>query len=109
MGVKNNPYPYIKKCDIYVQPSIQEGFGLTVQEAKILAKPIVATDISAFREQITDGENGILTERDSESMAKAIAKLIDNKKLIEKLTDNLSSYHFDIENEMEKIYDYVLL
>lgn len=60
LGAKENPYPYIKECDIYVQPSIHEGYGISLQEAKILCKPIVATDIPAFRELIVSGLNGTL-------------------------------------------------
>lgn len=104
LGAKTNPYPYMQKCDIYVQPSINEGFGLTVQEAKILHKPIVASNIPAFQEQIKTGVNGILTNLDPESMYKSIAGLIDDKILVENLTSNLSEYHFDIHNELEKIY-----
>lgn len=38
LGKKLNPYPYMENCDIYVQTSLKEGFGLTVSEAKILKK-----------------------------------------------------------------------
>lgn len=38
-----NPYPYIKACDIYVQPSRYEGKAVTVREAQILGKPVVIT------------------------------------------------------------------
>ena len=65
-GRKDNPYPYIKNCDIYVQTSKTEGWGLTVSEAKILNKPIVTTDAGVMREQIENGINGIITKNDSE-------------------------------------------
>ncbi len=107
LGAKNNPYPYIKKCDIYIQPSIQEGFGLTVQEAKILRKPIIASDIPAFREQIEDRVNGILIDRDPESFFKTIAELIDDKELALRLVDNLSNYHFDVHNELDMLHKYI--
>ena len=62
LGEKENPYPYLRMSDVYVQPSIHEGYGIAVQEAKILCKPIVATDIPAFKELIDSGVNGTLAE-----------------------------------------------
>ena len=55
LGKKENPYPYIKKCDIYVQPSRYEGKAVTVREAQILNKPVVITDFSTANSQLKDG------------------------------------------------------
>lgn len=60
LGRKANPYPYLKNCDIYVQPSRHEAFGLVVLEAKILQKPIVCTDFDGADEQIDHGKNGMI-------------------------------------------------
>lgn len=60
VGVKNNPYPYISNCDIYVQPSFIEADPVTIREARILGSSIVATDIPAIREALENGRNGIL-------------------------------------------------
>lgn len=81
-GRKDNPYPYIKNCDIYVQTSKTEGWGLTVTEAKILNKPIVTTDAGVMSEQIENGINGIITKNDSaEEICNAIEQLIVNSDL----------------------------
>ena len=52
LGIRQNPYPYMKACDIYLQPSRHEGKPIAVEEAKILQKPIVVTDYSSAREQM---------------------------------------------------------
>ena len=52
LGTKTNPYPYMKACDIYLQPSRHEGKPIAVEEAKILQKPIVVTDYFSAREQM---------------------------------------------------------
>ena len=54
IGTKQNPYPYISGCTLYVQPSYQEGFCVTTFEAKILQKRIVVTDVPGMREQFTE-------------------------------------------------------
>ena len=53
-GVQTNPYPYMKACDIYVQPSLHEGFCITLAEAKLFKMPIITTDFTGAKEQLTD-------------------------------------------------------
>lgn len=52
IGATANPYPYMKRCDLYVQPSEHEGFCITLAEAKIFEMPIVATDFTGAHEQL---------------------------------------------------------
>ena len=66
LGATPNPYPYMKMCDIYVQPSKHEGFCLTLAEAKMLNKPIVTTDFLGAYEQLDDGYNGLISKNEKE-------------------------------------------
>jgi len=75
-GVKVNPYPYFKACDIYVQPSRYEGYCLTVAEARMFCKPIVATDFNGAREQLKDGRLGVIVPCDVDALAAAIEGLL---------------------------------
>lgn len=80
LGRKDNPYPFMRLCDIYVQPSRHEGYCLTVTEAKLLERPIVSTDFAGAREQINDGQNGIIVEHNNpEALANAIIDLAHDK------------------------------
>ena len=76
VGMKDNPYPYIRQADLYVQPSRVEAFGLTITEAMILGKPVVATNTQGAREILTAHNNGRLCEIDSGSLALQIKQLI---------------------------------
>jgi len=89
LGSKENPYPFFKSCDIYVQSSLKEAYCLTLTEAKIFNKPIVTTVFSGTYEQIKDNETGIIVETTPESIAAGVQKLLDNKDLREKLSNNL--------------------
>lgn len=102
VGARENPYPYIDKCDIYVQPSRWEGFGITVTEAKVLCKPIVVNDIPEFREQIIDGKNGIIVNGEEE-MANHIIDLINDHKKQKLLIDNLRKEKYT-NSELRKLY-----
>ena len=76
-GNQLNPYPFMKKCDIYVQPSYEEGYSTTICEAGILGKAIIGTTTSGgIREQIDDGVDGILAEPTPDDLANKIAELI---------------------------------
>lgn len=79
LGRKSNPYPYIKKCDICVQPSRHEAYPLVIMEAKILNKPIICTDFDGADEQITNGENGIIVPlNDTAALFQAVSNLIQS-------------------------------
>lgn len=76
LGIRMNPYPYFKECDIYVQTSRHEGYVTTVSEAKIFNKPIVCTDVSGAREQIEDGVTGDIAEINTDSIVKKLSRLL---------------------------------
>lgn len=97
LGEKENPYPFFKDCDIYVQTSRSETYCLTLSEAKILNKPIVTTIFSGTYEQIKDKETGVVVETTPEGIAAGVQQLLDNKELREKLINNLK-----IENQKPK-------
>lgn len=108
LGTKMNPYPYIKNCDIYVQPSFTEGWGLTVQEARILAKPIVVTPVPVMAEQINSGENGLIVDAMTpEAIADGIRQLLDHPELMERFTEALKNEPADNSSEMQKLYDFI--
>ncbi len=90
LGKKENPYPYLRACDLYVQPSRSEGFGLVLSEAKALKKPIVTTDFAGAREQLIHRVNATIVEaRNPKAIAEGIAELIQDEALREAYVDHL--------------------
>jgi len=89
LGKKSNPYPFIKACDIYVQPSRYEGNSVTVREAQILCKPVVVTDYSTARNQVTDGFDGVIVPMENGEAAEGLACLINNPLLQTHISGNL--------------------
>ena len=106
LGNKDNPYPYMKDCDIYVQTSVIEGWGLTVSEAKVLQKPIVTTEAGVMSEQIDNNVNGIIVyELTSNVLAEAIRKLIDRPELRERFVNRLQEEDVCHYGEINKLYE----
>ncbi len=89
-GVKENPYPYVRGCDIYVQPSRYEGFCIALTEARALCRPAVACDFAGAREQIKNGHTGFVTGMSVDSLYDGVRKLVDSEVLRNTFTDNLS-------------------
>lgn len=104
LGKKDNPYSYMNNCDIYVQPSKKEGFGLTVVEAKVLRKPIVCTNFNTAKELINDQIDGTIVNQDKDDIFKGIKKCIDDKSYIERIYKNLNDNPvYSSVSEIEKI------
>ncbi|MBQ8576291.1 MAG: glycosyltransferase [Clostridia bacterium] len=104
LGERSNPYPYIAGCDIYVQPSRYEGKSIAIDEAKCLLKPIVTTNFTTVKDQITDGVNGLVCEMNEKDIADKLERLIDNADLRQKLSENLAKENLGNEEELEKFY-----
>lgn len=104
IGVRTNPYPYMKACDVYVQTSRFEGFGLTVGEAKILHKPIVSTNFTVVTNQLIDGKNGLIAEMNPESLSTAIIKMLKDPHLRQCVVENLKTeYNQTSVTEVKKV------
>lgn len=104
LGIKENHYPYVKQADLFMQTSRFEGKSISIDEAKILNKPILVTNFSTVRDQIIDCQTGIIAEMNAESIADKIIELINNKELRENLSHNLSLEDNGTESEIEKFY-----
>ncbi|WP_186826871.1 glycosyltransferase [Seonamhaeicola algicola] len=90
LGYKENPYPYIKSCNIYTQTSFFEGLGLTLIEASILQKPIVTTNFPTASKIIEHGRTGLICDMNADAIANSIEEYITSPKLVNKFTENLS-------------------
>lgn len=104
LGKKTNPYPYIKACDIYVQPSRYEGKAVTVREAQIIGKPVLITNFSTAKSQVQDGIDGLITEMGINGLVNGIKRLIEDKELREALVENTLKGEYGNRNEINKLY-----
>lgn len=101
LGQKMNPYPYIKNCSLYVQPSYSEGFCVTTFEAKILCKSVVVTNVSGMSEQFSHDE-AVFCDPEVESLTdgieRAICKLESNDYCLRSVSADFN------QREIEKLY-----
>lgn len=93
-GLQDNPYPYIKNCDIYVQPSYEEAHPLSIIEAQILGKATVSTATVGGQSIINDGENGVIADINSESIAQKISLIYQDTALQKAIQNNLAKIDY---------------
>jgi glycosyltransferase involved in cell wall biosynthesis len=87
-GATQNPYPYMKKADLLVQPSRVEGKSIVLDEARILGKAIVVTNYPSVYDQIEDGVTGIITGMEPEQIADGIQRILEDPDLKKHLEEN---------------------
>ena len=92
LGYKDNPYPYIKNADFYVSASMVESYGLAIQEALILCKPVVAVRCPAI-EEVFDERFGILADNNEESLFFAVESMIIDTEMRLTFESNITHYY----------------
>jgi glycosyltransferase involved in cell wall biosynthesis len=107
LGVKANPYPYIKNSDIYVQTSRFEGFGLAIAEARMLNTPVVTTRFDAVYNQMVEGKNGLVVDMNAEAVCEGILKLITDHFLRDSIIKYLENEKKGNMEEIEKFYQLI--
>ena len=102
LGLKTNPYPYIKNADFFVLSSYMEGYGIVIKEALLLKTKIITTDVVGPREILEDGKYGIIVPNDDESLKYALEDVLKNKDKYKKLEKELNNYKGDNEKIMKQ-------
>ena len=84
---------YYGKCDLFVLPSVNEGFGLTLAEAMLNRRPVIGTDSGGIPDLIKDGRTGLLfPEGDSGKLAEAMRKILKDDRFAQQLAENGYQY-----------------
>ena len=104
LGERGNPYPFVRECDIYLQPSRFEGKSIAVDEAMVLCRPILLTAFSTAADQITSGENGLIVPMTTEGVEEGLQDLMLNEERRARFSQELARHDYTNENEINKLY-----
>ena len=107
LGKKENPYPYIQACDVYVQPSRYEGKCVAVREAQMLGKPVIITNYPTSGSQLEDGVDGLIVPLDNEGCASGIAHLLRDPMKMSQLSYVCKKRDYSNREEIKKLYQLV--
>ena len=100
IGIRSNPYPYIKRADVFAMPSRYEGKSIALDEAKILHKPIVVTNYPSVYDAVENKITGLIVEMNGESIASGIQQLHDDAMLRDALTSELGKHNYGNEKQV---------
>ena len=105
LGKKVNPYPYMKACDLYVQPSRYEGKCVSVLEAQILHKPVVITNYATASNQLQNGVDGLIVPMENRECAEGIAALLRDPERMTAFASATEVYDYSNYQELVKFYE----
>ena len=105
LGKRENPYPYIKKADYFCLLSYFEGYGMVLEEAKILGKDILITNTAA-REAVEGYEYATIIENNENDIYKILKeKILKGKDAINKSEKTKDYNNEDIIQKIKNILD----
>lgn len=107
LGIKENHYPYLKRADIFLHTARFEGYGIVIQEAKILNKAILLTDFNTARYHVEHEINGYICSMTVDDIAESLAFLIKNESIRKQYESQLGSDVYGTEKEIKNFYNLI--
>lgn len=108
LGLKLNPYPIMKSCDVFVLPSRNEGKPMSVTEAQILGLPVIVTDYASAREQVEDGVDGLIArDPGEETIHAALRSILDHRERLDAMKQNVMQKDFSYETTLQSFYQLI--
>lgn len=101
LGQKENPYPYIKNADYFCLLSYYEGYGMVIDEAKILNKKIIITETAA-KEGIANYEQSYVLENNEKGIYEGLKKILSSDIILSNSTEKNEI------NDAKKYYDEII-
>ncbi len=111
IGPRDNPMPYLKKCDAFFLPSRFEGKPMAVTEGYMMGLPPIVTEYASAKEQIRDGVDGLVFENSDEGLYLGLKKFLQAPDVLDKLKRNVQNTDYGNEREIsafDKMIDEIL-
>ncbi len=92
---------YLKAADLFVFASVTETQGLVTMEAMAADLPVVAVTATGTQDVVTDGQEGLLTDNDSQALAQAIERVIGDETLRQRFTQAACQKAKSLDNKLQ--------
>ena len=86
LGYKQNPYADMAKCDLFVLPSLYEGFATVISESLIVGTPVLTTKVSGTEEQIIAPEDGWIVENSQQGLNEGLKNALSDPLRLQAMT-----------------------
>lgn len=103
-GGLNNPFPVVRRSDVFVLTSDFEAHPMVANEALIIGKPVISTNFESASEVIIDNVNGMICEMSPESIAGNLEEVLNDEQLLVSLKKNAESFRYDNDSIIRQFY-----
>lgn len=107
LGYQLNPYPYIKKADLFVLSSHYEGYPTIVIESLICSTPVLAMKVAGITDQITEAYHGWIIENKQNDLNTKLLEIVKNKSNLTKMKRKLNNFSYDNEKILAEMCYYI--
>lgn len=104
-GLSDNPYKYMKNCDLFVLPSGWEGFPTVTVEAKILGCPVLATDVAGIREQLALSKTAWIVNNCADALYDVLSRLLQDPTLLQRINEDGLAHILDSDEKYRALSD----
>lgn len=105
LGMRSNPYADIRASELFVLPSLYEGYPTITVESLISDTPVLALEVAGVKEQIIEPEYGWVIENGEEALTNKLIELKDQKPLLKEYKAKLVNYKYDNERILNRYYE----
>jgi glycosyltransferase involved in cell wall biosynthesis len=104
LGQLNNPYPAYRAADVVAMLSYFEGLCGVINEARVLERPVIATQVSGVDEQLIDGVNGLIVPQEERQIVAGMKRILTDAGLRARLAQGgYSEALLDDDAKMDRI------
>lgn len=104
IGLRSNPYQYMRKSDMLVVTSNSEGRSIAIDEAQVLGIPVITTNYPTAKDAVIDGETGLICDMTPEAIANSIVRLYTDKALYAHICQSLEAKKEGNVQEIQKYF-----
>lgn len=104
IGLRSNPYQYMRKSDMLVVTSNYEGRSIAIDEAQVLGIPVITTNYPTAKDAVIDGETGLICDMTPEAIANSIVRLYTDKALYAHICHSLEAKKEGNVQEIQKYF-----
>ena len=105
LGYMTNPYGLINECDLFVLPSLYEGFATVVNESLIAGTPVLSTKVSGIDEQIINPSLGWIVENNQEALNEGLYNALNDYETLQTMKKEIQDYHYPNEKILSEFIE----
>lgn len=105
LGYRTNPYADIHVCDLFVLPSLYEGFATVINESLLAQTPVLTTEVAGVHEQILEPCHGWIVANDQQALSEGLCHALSSKAALQQMKQELADYRYPNEQIRQRFME----